>query len=90
MKLEDLTLDEIKEEIGAEVYDEELAKFAGLKLKANCDNLLTLDLINNLISNQDYLIKYINNYLLYGAFKEEFRLYLIELYKVILYLSLGE
>lgn len=82
--INDLTLDEIREELGTSVYNEELASFIGTRLKINVSNIQVLDLINYLINNQDILIDYANKYLLYSQAKKEFKEYLLNKYKVIL------
>lgn len=79
-----MSLDEIKNDLGAAVFNEELAEFVGDTLKQNVSNIKTLDLLNYLVSNQDILIEYTYKYLMYGAFKEEFRKYLESKYKLIL------
>ena len=79
-----MSLDEIRNNLGTPTFNEELAKFVGAKLKSNVSNIQTLDLINYLISNEDMLIEYTYKYLMYGAFKEEFRKHLENEYKYIL------
>ena len=79
-----MSLDEIRENLGSAVFNEELAEYVGDILKQNVDNIKTLDLLNYLVSNQDLLIKYTYSYLMYGAFKEAFRKHLESKYKLIL------
>ena len=79
-----MSLDEIRENLGSAVFNEELAEYVGDILKQNVDNIKTLDLLNYLVSSQDLLIKYTYSYLMYGAFKEEFRKHLESEYKYIL------
>ena len=79
-----MSLDEIKNDLSAAVFNEELAEFVGDTLKQNVSNIKTLDLLNYLVSNQDILIEYTYKYLMYGAFKEEFRKHLESKYKLVL------
>lgn len=79
-----MSLDEIRENLGTAVFNEELAEYVGDTLKENVSNIKTLDLLNYLVSNQDLLIKYTYSYLMYGAFKEAFKSHLESKYKLIL------
>lgn len=79
-----MSLDEIKNNLGTPIFNEELSKYVGAKLKEDVSNIKALDLINYLVSNEDMLIDYANKYLMYGTFKEEFRKHLESEYKYIL------
>lgn len=82
-----MSLDELKKSLGDSVFNEFKAEFIGSKLKKDTNNINTIDLINYLVSNQDFLIKYADTYLLCGSLKEEFKNALIKEYELILKLD---
>ena len=79
-----MSLDEIKNNLGSAVFNEELAEFVGYGFKSNVDCIQVRDLLNYLVSEQDFLVDYANKYLMYGAFKEAFRKHLESKYKLLL------